>query len=98
MDEMDSQDLFSNANLSGMFHSSEHISHFFVLSFSCYIHISDVMIHDTIVYRDNLGHGTIHDTLSLCILYSRYIGKLSLMYENSHRIVKLSTNMPNYLT
>ena len=63
-----------------------------------FIYISDVTIHDCTVYRDTLGHGTMHDTLSLCIVSSRYIGKLSLMYENSHRIVKLSANTPNYLT
>ena len=51
---------------------------------------SDVTIYDTIVYPDTLGHGMIHDTLS-----SRYIGKLSLTYENSYRIVKLSAETPN---
>ena len=56
---------------------------------------SDVTIHKTIMYRNTLGHGTIHYTLSLCILSSRYILKLSLIYENSHRIVKLFANTPN---
>ena len=56
---------------------------------------SDVTIHDTIVYRDTLGYGTIHSTLSLCTVSSRYILKLSLMYENSYRIVKLFANTPN---
>ena len=55
------------------------------------------MMCDTIVYRDTLGHGTIHNTLSLCIMSSRYIVKLSLMYENSHRIVKLFANIPKLI-
>ena len=72
--------------------------HLHILQLNAAILISDVTIHDTIVYRDTLGHGTVHDTLSLCIVSSRHIGKLSLIYENSHRIVKLSANTPNYLT
>ena len=66
----------------------------------CYqlIWISDVTIHDAVMYHDTLGHGTIHDTLSLCIVSSQYIIRLNFMYENSHRIVKISANTPNLLT
>ena len=54
--------------------------------------VSDVMIDDTIVYRGTI---TIHDTLSSCVVSSQYIVKLYFMYENSHRIVRLSANTPN---
>lgn len=35
---------------------------------SAFVITSDVEIHDTVVYHDSLGHNTIHDTLSLCIV------------------------------
>lgn len=34
------------------------------------VSICDVTIRDTIVRRNTLGHGRIHDTLSLCIVFS----------------------------
>ena len=59
------------------------------------LYTSGVTIHNTIVFRDTLGPSKAHDAVSFCIASSRYILKLSLMYENSHRIEKLFANSPN---
>ena len=62
------------------------------------VSISNVTIHDTIVYRDTFDHGMIHGKLSLCIVSSRYIVQLCLKYEHSRRIINSSANTPNQWT